>query len=131
MDLKDFVAGSLTQIAEGIQMAQKATMASGAWINPMSTQTPGGADKTLVYTPEGRRYLQEVTFDVAVTVADEKKADAGAAIKILGARIGADGEVAYKNAAVSRVQFCVHVMWPGDLRPEVDKTMSERRSAIL
>jgi hypothetical protein len=131
MDLKDFVAGSLTQIAEGIKAAQQASTASGAWINPMSRQIPGGADRSLVMMPEGRRYLHEVKFDVAVTISDEQKAGAGAGITILWAKFGAEGEAASKNAAVSRVQFSVPVMWPGDLRPEVDQTMRDRENASV
>src|SRR6202035_624272 len=108
MDLKDFVAVSLTQIVEGIKKAQEATASSGAWISPVSSlSTAGTGNKPIVIAPEGRRYLHEVNFDVAVTVNDEQRAGAGAGITILGARISADGGVTYQNAAVSRVQFSV------------------------
>ena len=83
----------------------------------------------IINTPIGDRYIHEVKFDVAVTVSDEQRADAGAAIKIFGAKLGAEGELKYQNAAVSRVQFSVPVVWPGDARPEVDKAMDQQRSA--
>jgi hypothetical protein len=131
MDLKEFVAGSLTQIAEGIKQAQEASTKSGAWINPLSGQIPASPERPIVHVPNGRRYLHEVKFDVAVTVSDEQRADAGAGIQIFGAKLGAEGELKYQNAAVSRVQFSVPVIWPGDEKPELDKAMDERRSATM
>jgi hypothetical protein len=129
MDLKEFVAASLTQIADGIKMAQDATKSSGAWISPVTSLTPGGPEMSRITTPEGRRYVHEVSFDVAITVSDEQKAGAGAGITIFGAKVGADGGVTYQNAAVSRVQFSVPIMWPADSRPEIDKAMRDRISA--
>lgn len=129
MDLKDFVAGSLTQIAEGIKQAQEAAAKSGAWINPQSRHMPAGADRAIIGVPDGRRYIHMVKFDVAITVSDEQRADAGAGIQIFGAKLGAEGEAKYQNAAVSRVQFDVPVVWPGDERPEIDKAIDEREAS--
>jgi hypothetical protein len=131
MDLKDFVAGSLTQIIECITLAQKATASSRAWISPTSSLIPGGPDRPIIRTTDGRRYLHEVKFDVAVTVSDEQKAGAGAGIQIFGAKLGAEGELNYGNAAVSRVQFSVPVIWPGEVRPEIDKAVSDRKAANM
>ena len=69
-------------------------------------------------------------FDVAVTVSDEQSAGAGAALRVFGAKLGAEGNVTYQNAAVSRVQFSVPVVWPGQTQPEREKRLKQRESEI-
>src|SRR5580658_10215723 len=99
MNLKDFVAGSLTQIIEGIRKAQEEAAETGAWISPAGSSIPRGTSITVINTPAGDSYLQQVQFDVAVTVSDEQSAGAGGGLRVFGAKIGAEGEVNYKNAA--------------------------------
>ena len=127
MDLKDFVAGSLTQIIEGIREAQKASADSGGWISPAGSNMTPRKETPIVKTPEGEGYLHEVHFDVAVTVSDEQGANAGAGLKIFGAKLGADASVTYQNAAVSRVQFSIPVVWPGQIQPELEKMLQQKR----
>jgi len=131
MDLKEFVASSLTQIIEGIREAQQRGAASGAWVSPAGSEIPTRAGARTMVTPDGLSYLHDVEFDVAISVSDEQKAGAGAGIQIFGAKIGGDGSVAYQNAAVSRIQFTIPVVWPGDSRPDFDKKVAERRSANM
>jgi hypothetical protein len=115
MDLKQFVSGTITQIAEGIRDAQSKTEGTGAWVNPAGSVVTGNAVKDLKYveTFDTRAYLQEVKFDVALTVSDTQGAGAGGGLQVFGVKIGADTSVSYQNAAVSRVQFSIQVVWPG------------------
>jgi hypothetical protein len=130
MDLKDFVAGSLTQIIQGIQAAQADTDGTGAWIIPAGSVLARREGSTVVRTAQGEGYLHDVHFDVAITVSDEQAAKAGAGIKVFGAKLGAEGNVTYQNAAVSRVQFTVPVVWPGQTQPELERRLeAERREA--
>jgi hypothetical protein len=130
MDLKDFVAGSLTQIVQGIQKAQADTAGTGAWIIPAGSVLTPREKSTFLRTAQGEGYLHDVHFDVAITVSDEQAAKAGAGIKVFGAKLGAEGNVTYQNAAVSRVQFTVPVVWPGQTQPELERRLeAERREA--
>jgi hypothetical protein len=130
MDLKDFVAGSLTQIVQGIQKAQADTAGTGAWIIPAGSVLTPREKSTVLRTAQGEGYLHDVHFDVAITVSDEQAAKAGAGIKVFGAKLGAEGNVTYQNAAVSRVQFTVPVVWPAQTQPELERRLeAERREA--
>lgn len=117
MDLKSFVAETLTQIAEGVADAQKriAETNIGAAINPDRI-----SDKA------ARRIgnPSPVQFDVAVTVTDESatKAGAGASastgiLSVISAKVDAKAEASdtVRNEAVSRIQFTVMLSQPADL----------------
>jgi len=93
VDLKDFVAGSLTQIIQGIRNAQEESQGSGAWISPAGPDIAHRKETPILETPEGEGYLHEVHFDVAITVSDEQGAKGGAGLKIFGAKLGAEGTV--------------------------------------
>jgi len=123
VDLKDFVSSSLTQIIEGVGDAQKRAAASGAWISPVGKNIPHREGARKIETPNGVGYLEDVHFDVAITVSDQQQAGGGAGIQIFGAKLGADGNVKYQNEAVSRIQFTIPVVWPGDVRPELEEKL--------
>jgi hypothetical protein len=129
VDLKDFVAGSLTQIVEGIQQAQKDAAGSGASISPTGSNIAPRADTPRIKTETGEGYLHEVHFDVAVTVSDEPSAGAGAGVRVFGAKLGAEDNVTYQSAAVSRIRFSVPVVWPGQSNPELEKRLEQERRA--
>ena len=136
MDLKQFVSNSITQIAEAIREAQTKSQGTGAWINPAGTPVSGMAlrDAKMIETPNGNAYLQEVKFDVALTVSDKQDAGAGGGLQVFGVKIGADASVSYQNAAVSRVQFSIQVVWPGasdkDLETKI-KALEQQQTAKL
>jgi hypothetical protein len=127
VDLKDFVAGSLAQIVEGIRQAQKDAGGSGAWIGPTGSNIAPRADTPRIKTETGEGFLHEVHFDVAVTVSDEQSAGGGAGLRVSGAKLGTDGNVTCQNAAVSRVQFSVPIVWPGQSNPELEKRLEQER----
>jgi hypothetical protein len=129
MDLKEFVSDSLTQIAEGVQLAQQRGTTSGVWINPAGSNITPRKENPIIRTVHGEGYLNDVHFDVAVTVSDEKKGNAGAGLKVFGVKLGAEGEASFQNAAVSRIQFSVQVVWPGQPQPELEKRFEEEKQA--
>src|SRR6266513_971279 len=129
MDLEEFVSSALTQIARGISKAQSDAANTGAWINPagrMVSAEPGG---TIEVDENILSRLDNVQFDVAVTASDEQRADAKAGLKIaVLAGLGASGSVSYQNAAVSRVQFRVPVVWPSKRNEELERKRAETRA---
>ena len=107
MDLKTFIAESLTQIAEGIKEAQKSD--SGAIFSPRIGYTDGG--KPLLSGNLVPTTPQMVEFDVAVTVT---KADSGKGGKIGVSflNIGGEATSSSENSSTSRIRFEIPVIWP-------------------
>jgi hypothetical protein len=111
MNLSEFVAATLKQIAEGVQAAQGAVNAAGGTVNPpSSTPTFDSGDIQLAIS-SGQR-LTSVSFDVALTVVEESDSKAG--IGIATGIVGLGGSKVSKasETSVSRVQFNVPVLLP-------------------
>src|SRR5262245_35664229 len=121
MDLEDFVATALTQIARGIQKAQAEAADTGAWINPIAAGYPEPklgpgievADRIF-------SVIHNVEFDVALTATDRKEGDVKGGIKVFAAELGGSGKLASEDSTVSRLQFKVPVAWPGTRREDVE-----------
>lgn len=113
MDLKEFISNSLTQIIDGIRDAQERSAASGAWISPVGAKMPAreGAGKVAAGGMES--YLDEVKFDVAVTVNDDVKGGVSGGLKVIAISLEAGGTTSTRHGAESRIQFAIPVIWPG------------------
>ena len=116
MDLKSFVAVTLNQIIAGVKEAQTETRKHGGAINPRYVIYRGDQVHA---APE--EIIQDVQFDVALTVEEQtttdKAAEAGAAVKVFGiVDLKASGSGGKENqsinSTVSRVQFKVRVCLP-------------------
>lgn len=114
MDLQTFVTSTLVQIAKGIGNAQDQLKGTGTLVNPGLRGMFASAKVTapVVYISGVQVHIKDVSFDIAVTASDEQSAEAGAGIKVWGARLGADGKVSSENSTVSRVQFSVPIVLP-------------------
>jgi hypothetical protein len=104
MELHDFIAITLGEIQEGVQSAINNTIAKGVKgaINPA-----WGITNDL-----GRQYLQDVQFDIAVTVVEKDTAAAKAGIKVMGLDVGGGGTMSAESSRVSRVKFSIPVIPP-------------------
>jgi hypothetical protein len=102
MDLKTFVREALVEIVQAVQEAQKATIGMNALINPSGVKPAGRAQ-----TAHGRG-VEDVHFDIAVTVEAKTAGEAG--FKVLGLGLGAD--LSDSESRASRVKFTVPVCWP-------------------
>lgn len=60
----------------------------------------------------GQQHVQEVKFDIAVTVSDKSSVSAGGGIRVVGVRLGADGAKVTENSHISRIQFSIPVVPP-------------------
>lgn len=115
MDLKTFVAETLTQIVAGVHDAQKqiSDMNAGAAVNP----APIASD--------AKRKIGKaspVEFDVAVVVADESRKTEGVEasvglLSVVTAKLAGRIETseAARNEAISRIKFSVELAQPADL----------------
>ena len=110
MDLKDFVAQTLTQIVEGVKEAQGAIRPHGAVINPRFRGIPDG--EGLIQTPSGAS--QVVQFDVALSVKEGTATKGGIGVLTGMINLGSAGQSNAENSSLSRVKFLVPLVLPPD-----------------
>jgi hypothetical protein len=107
MQLDDFVATTLKQIVVGVTTAQVAVDEHGAKINPsVRSGTPGRFD------PQTGTHIQDVEFDIAVTVSEGEKSGAGIRVGVPWISGGVEGGSDRQSSAVSRIRFSVPVLLP-------------------
>lgn len=112
MDLKTFIAESLSQISDGIREAQK--NCTGAIISPRVVYNENGTpridDRPKFYAP------QMVEFDVAVTVTEADGDKGGGKIGVSFLNIGGEISSSSENSSTSRIRFEIPVVWPDGRR---------------
>ncbi|MCO7506776.1 MULTISPECIES: hypothetical protein [unclassified Pseudomonas] len=120
MDLKDFIANSLTQIAEGILQASEALANTDAEVNPTKIETYSNSAQGFARTlkPEDdrtisrTRLVERVSFDVAVSTEGETKGNAGLKVGIASFGLNTGGELKDKTGQASRIQFAIPMVFP-------------------
>lgn len=108
MDLRKFIAETLTQIVCGIKDAQE---------NMVDFQKEKESEYTAPYinpnpVSEHHKKLSEIEFDVAVTVSDGKSAEGGGGLSVMGVSLGGKGTSEQTNSSVSRIKFSIPVSYP-------------------
>lgn len=114
MELKDFVKATLTQIAEGVQDAQK-EVDSDMLINPDGLASNQKGDKYL--RTDGWRYVQEIEINVGITEIEKEGEKAGIGIVTGFISGGAQGSSDSTNQVVSSVRFKIPVALPSTKTP--------------
>ncbi len=110
MELKDFVAGTHTQIIDGVKQAQEYAKDQGAAINPSGQAHDKGVRIVTNYiTPD---ILQEVSFDVAVSTSEGGDLKAGIGIFVGGLGVGTQATSEDRSEELSRIQFKVPLLLP-------------------
>lgn len=110
MELKEFIAETLSQIVEGVQIAQSRD--NGKNVNAAMAGADFGGHLVNVGT---YGVATRVDFDVAVTA--ETKGGAGAKLSVFG--IGAEGGAAHTAGTANRIGFSIPVRLPdGDRERE-------------
>ncbi|ROO08077.1 hypothetical protein BK673_16180 [Pseudomonas fluorescens] len=117
MDLKDFIATSLTQIAEGILTASEALRETDAQVNPTHIQTYSNSAQGYGRTrnseiPEQGRLVERVEFDVAVTAESSEAGKGGLKVGIASFGLNVGAEASDKAGSTSRIQFGVPMVFP-------------------
>lgn len=105
VSLDDFVAVSLEQIVVGIRRAQQAVGEHGARINPQK-------DSSMKLDKRTGTDVQEIEFDIAVTVTESKSSGAKLGVAVLPVVAGIRGGSDREHASVSRIRFSVPVVLP-------------------
>ncbi|RCS25832.1 hypothetical protein DUT91_03475 [Phyllobacterium salinisoli] len=121
MELKDFIAETLSQIIEGVREAQ--AREDGANINAAMGGAEFGGQLVNVGT---YGVATRVDFDVSVTA--ETKGGAGAKLAVFG--VGVDGGAGHTAGSANRISFSVPVRLP-DGDAERQQRISDEKSAKL
>ncbi len=111
MELEKFISETLSEIQKGVDSAIKKTSDDNGAINPSF-----GGEKDL------EELVQEVKFDIAVTTTEEASVSAGGGIKVVGLKLGADGQDITKSSNVSRIQFSVPLIPPVQMIKQGNET---------
>jgi len=112
MDLKTFVAETITQIIEGVKEAQDRAKAAEGHVNP---RLAGPIAKQLMEHKmffAGGGIAQFVEFDVAVIATEGTGTKSGLGVVVGAFTLGSTGESRGENSASSRVKFTVPVTLP-------------------
>ena len=103
MELKDFISSTIEEISRGILTASEQLKDTNAIVSPIDFQINSQESQAYGRTrnpnirdnvERGTRVVQKIDFDIAVTVEDSGKANAGAKISVLSIGIGGGVETA-------------------------------------
>jgi hypothetical protein len=122
MDLREFISETITQVVEGIAIAQKEVGPKGAVVMPSKIWTPDAQSLPVAFlaprsTDIVGRHVTFLRYDVGVQTIDE--GGSGAKLKVAAGffTIGkAEGDVegssSHAKTAVHRIQFDIPVALP-------------------
>lgn len=112
MKLEQFVEESLKQIIGGVLKAQVYGEQHGAHVNPVNA-TFNSNSQNVVYCTETGVPLQQVEFDVAVTVSESNASSQDNNVGVGDITVSAaPSESSSTNSSASRIKFTVPVRLP-------------------
>jgi len=112
MNLEEFVRETLEQIAKGVSGAGLVAREHGACINPNDIRWHDEHPRLYRSSEGGGGLVEEVGFDVALTVSEEKQVEGKAGLVIASIGAGVKGQSVAATSSVSRVKFSVPVQLP-------------------
>lgn len=112
MKLEQFVEESLKQIITGVLKAKEHGERHGAHVNPINASF-NSSSQNVVYCTETGIPLQQVEFDVAVTVSESNASSADGQVEVGDITVsGQSIETNSTNSSASRIKFMVPVRLP-------------------
>jgi len=115
MELKEFIATSLREIIQAVHEVQidPDIKTTGARINPNPlTSKPEKKASYMHNGHEARPIIQEVNFDIAVTVASGQETKGGIAVFGGALALGSQGKSDISNDIASRLRFSIPFTLP-------------------
>lgn len=115
MDLKEFIAETLSQIIDGIVVVQKKYDGQNVLVCPDDIQGNKGEyyiEDESVYTYHNRKNrVQEIDMDIAISVSEKDGNKAGIGIaQILKAGISTENVL--QNENISKIKFSIPIVLP-------------------
>ena len=117
MDLKEFVAQTISQIIDGIIEADSRVADVGAAVNPPNvvTNKTGEGPYGFYAGAKEQKYrpaVQEVQFDVVIHVSKGTETKGGIGIQVGSIGLGSSGKSEAGTSSESRVKFVVPLLMP-------------------
>jgi hypothetical protein len=117
MDLKQFVAETISQIVEGVLEADRRVGKVGAAVNPPNTVTNKRGDGPYGFYAGAevkmfRPAVQEISFDVVVNATQGTETKGGIGIQVGSIGLGRSGRSESENSSESRVKFSIPLLLP-------------------
>jgi len=112
MDLKEFVADVISQTADGVNEAierHRGKMLPGV-INPIF-EGPGGEY-------DWKNAVQNVEFDISVTISDKESGDAGGGVKVYFADVSGKRSKSHEDTMTNKIKFTIPVTFPSQKVPQ-------------
>src|SRR6056297_1733504 len=110
MDLKEFIKETVSGIINASQELSKEGLGS-AILNP-----PTDRNRSTVYEEDGTEFVyrrvENIEFDVAVTVEDDTHKEGKAGLKVFSSELGGGASKGNRNEIVSRVKFSMSITFP-------------------
>lgn len=109
MELKEFIKTAISEISDSISELQE-ELRNGTIVNP--TLLPQGDGKNCVLDGNEIRKIENLVFDIAVTVSKSEGVggSAKAGINVLGANIDTSSNAKKEN--LSRLSFSIPIVFP-------------------
>ena len=116
MEIKDFINESLSQIAEGINMANQKMSDKGAFVVSSNLREGNGLPKSgaYAYAENGAlRVVREIEFDISIGVSDSTQSGGKGSLQVVSF-IHADGgiENTISSTASQRIKFTLPLALP-------------------
>lgn len=112
MDLKEFVSSVLTQIVDGVREAQSGRGIESGLINPNLFASQGALHEKGHLVSRHGQLVQNVEFDVALTVNEGTQTKGGIGVFVGTVGLGSQGQSDKSASSVSRVKFSVPLSLP-------------------
>lgn len=115
MELKKFIAETLSQIVEGVVEANRQIAQHGAAVNPpnvaKSKDGQGGAFHGYG-KPKWARRVENVDFDVSLSVSTSTATSGEGGVQIAVLKLGTTGKTDSGTESESRIKFSIPLMLP-------------------
>lgn len=112
MELKDFIKGTISDIALAIKELNDEKAGIGLFVNPVDCHC---LSKGLSETGDGR-LVKDVEFNLSISASETTEAGGGIKINVLKAGISNEAN----NSTISTVRFSIPVSFPGCEGPKRD-----------
>ncbi|MEQ2352075.1 hypothetical protein [Pseudoalteromonas piscicida] len=110
MNLDKFVAETINQIIKGVSASQEYAKSLDATVNPASARVDGNAEGYFYCSKTGVP-LQTISFDIAVTVNQEKSSN-GDKFTVGSISVSSLSSESSQNTSESRIKFSVPMLLP-------------------
>jgi hypothetical protein len=110
MELKDFVAGTITQIVEGVDAAKKSVDSENVMVSPTLSGTAAHKGYSGTFPTSNDSPATMINFDVSLSTTEGSGTKGGIGVVTGIVSLGSSGESRNETSSLSRVQFSIPVI---------------------